>query len=218
MPRPTSPPRTHREAQTEATRAVILDAAEQLFAAHGFAGTSMRAVAAQAGTSQALLHHHFGTKDGLYEQVKRRFTDLYEALQPPGAADLFGVPFLRDTLVGYLRFLRAHPAYHRIRHWARLEGDERPWGEEDAVWQRMHEAVQQGQALGLIDPDLDPSLFLGAAAAAIAGWLDQRALVCRALDLDPHDPDLDRRYVEQTLHTLLHGVATPALSELLHAR
>lgn len=205
--------RTHREQQTETTRAAILDAAERHFAERGFAGTSMRVVAADAGTSQALLHHHFGTKEGLYEQVKRRFTALYEQLHPP--AGEFDPAFLHTVLLGYLRFLRARPHYHRIRHWARLEGDLRPWGDEDAVWQRMHEAVQQAQAAGLVDPSLDPALFLAAAAAAITGWLDQQQLVCRALQLDPTDPDMDRRYVEQTLATLVRGVGTPALHTLL---
>ena len=75
---PTTRPSTAPEARSEATRTQILDASEALFAERGFAGTSMRAVAVAAGTSQALLHHHFGTKAGLYEAVKLRFTERYD--------------------------------------------------------------------------------------------------------------------------------------------
>lgn len=61
-----------REAQRIATRTVILDAAEGLFAELGYDGASMRSVARDAHTSQALLHHHFGTKEGLHAEVTAR--------------------------------------------------------------------------------------------------------------------------------------------------
>jgi AcrR family transcriptional regulator len=48
------------------TRAAILAAARELFAASGHAGTSVRAVAAAAGVDAALVHHYFGTKDDLF--------------------------------------------------------------------------------------------------------------------------------------------------------
>ena len=48
------------------TRAAILAAARELFAASGYAGTSIRGVAAAAGVDGALVHHYFGTKDDLF--------------------------------------------------------------------------------------------------------------------------------------------------------
>src|SRR5690606_32716890 len=65
------------DSRSDGTRTQILNAAEAAFAERGFAGTSMREVSAAAGTSQALLHHHFGTKAGLYDAVKLRFTERY---------------------------------------------------------------------------------------------------------------------------------------------
>jgi AcrR family transcriptional regulator len=46
-------------------RARILDAAVARFAADGVAGTSLKAIAADAEVSQALVVHHFGSKEGL---------------------------------------------------------------------------------------------------------------------------------------------------------
>lgn len=51
------------------TREAIVDAARQLFAERGFDRTTMRAVAAKAGVDPALIHHYFGTKDGLLTAV-----------------------------------------------------------------------------------------------------------------------------------------------------
>jgi AcrR family transcriptional regulator len=48
------------------TRAAIIDSARTLFAAGGFSGTSVRAVAAAAGVDPALVHHYYGTKDDLF--------------------------------------------------------------------------------------------------------------------------------------------------------
>jgi TetR/AcrR family transcriptional regulator len=55
------------------TRELILDVAEQLFAKHGFAGVSVRQIAADAGLkNQASLYHHFRNKLALYEAVIER--------------------------------------------------------------------------------------------------------------------------------------------------
>ncbi len=45
----------------------IRDAAIALFGAQGYDGTSVRAIAAAAGVSPALVLHHFGSKEGLRE-------------------------------------------------------------------------------------------------------------------------------------------------------
>lgn len=50
----------------------ILDAAEQLFSEHGFAGTSMRMITKQAGVPLASVNYHFGSKHALMEAVYER--------------------------------------------------------------------------------------------------------------------------------------------------
>jgi len=64
----------------EDTRERILNAAEQLFAAHGFHGTSMRDVASAIPCGIALVTYHFGTKETLFSLViKRRATYMAQA-------------------------------------------------------------------------------------------------------------------------------------------
>src|SRR5918998_1570320 len=48
------------------TRGAVLDAARARFAAHGYDGTRLRDVAADAGVDVALVSYHFGSKDGLF--------------------------------------------------------------------------------------------------------------------------------------------------------
>ncbi|MCP3800679.1 TetR family transcriptional regulator [Allokutzneria sp. A3M-2-11 16] len=54
-----------RSVEDLTARARIRDAALERFGADGVAGTSVRAIAAAAGVSPALVLHHFGSKAGL---------------------------------------------------------------------------------------------------------------------------------------------------------
>lgn len=50
-------------------RAAILEAAKALFLSRGFEGTSMDAVAAEAGVSKLTVYSHFGDKDTLFKSA-----------------------------------------------------------------------------------------------------------------------------------------------------
>ncbi|MBI2517948.1 MAG: TetR/AcrR family transcriptional regulator [Opitutae bacterium] len=50
----------------------ILDAAERLFAEHGFNGTSLRQLATEAEVNLAAANYHFNSKEALYLEVIRR--------------------------------------------------------------------------------------------------------------------------------------------------
>lgn len=56
----------------ESTRAAILDAAEELFAAKGFTAVSIRDIAQAAGANPGSISYHFGSKDGLLLEIYRR--------------------------------------------------------------------------------------------------------------------------------------------------
>jgi AcrR family transcriptional regulator len=51
----------------------ILDAAEELFAEHGFAETSLRTITARADVNLAAVNYHFGSKKALIQAVFVRF-------------------------------------------------------------------------------------------------------------------------------------------------
>ena len=96
--RPAAPPR-RRDAG--ATRAAILEAARNAFAATGYDRTSLRDIAALAGSDVALIPRYFGGKEGLFTEAlkatiapdrlrdwdRRRFSrDVAEMMA--GAADI----------------------------------------------------------------------------------------------------------------------------------
>ncbi|MDN3060952.1 TetR/AcrR family transcriptional regulator [Streptomyces sp. SRF1] len=69
---------------TPDTRTQILDAAERLFAEHGYRGTSVRAITALAGANLAAVGYHFGSKAELMAAVARRVIEPINAAQCAG--------------------------------------------------------------------------------------------------------------------------------------
>lgn len=59
-------------AENSATRALILDATEQLIREEGYAAVSTRRVAAKAGLKPSLVHYYFTTTDDLLLAMSRR--------------------------------------------------------------------------------------------------------------------------------------------------
>ena len=68
----TAPRWTPPEPPLSETRARLLAAAGRLFAERGFAGVSVRAIAAAAGVNWSLVGYHFRGKQGLLAEVYRR--------------------------------------------------------------------------------------------------------------------------------------------------
>lgn len=118
-----------RAYDAQQTRAAILNAAETLFAEHGFDGISVDAIASEAGYNKSLIFQYFGDKLGLYtEVVKQADRELASLLAPvladptvvssPGAFKLF-----LETLVrAFFDYLVGHPRFMRILLWEQAEG------------------------------------------------------------------------------------------------
>ena len=89
------------------TKERILDAAERLFAVHGFAGTSLRAVTKEAGVNLAAVHYHFGNKEDLLRAVLSRIVipvnrERLEMLEQVEAAAGSNPPSLEGILEAFI--------------------------------------------------------------------------------------------------------------------
>jgi len=72
--------KTRMDDQTRPRPERILDAAEELFALHGYDGVTLRQIARRAGVDVALASYHFGRKLDLFQAVfERRAAYLNEA-------------------------------------------------------------------------------------------------------------------------------------------
>ena len=104
------PPRTARARQAEATRTVLLDTAERLFALQGYDATSVRQIAEEAGANLGAIHYYWRTKDMLCrDAIERRLIPVLshriEGLQAveaaqAGLAELFDASHRPSLLAG----------------------------------------------------------------------------------------------------------------------
>jgi TetR/AcrR family transcriptional regulator len=118
----------------EGTREAILNAAEEVFAKHGFDGARIDAIAAAAGYNKSLIFQYFGDKLGMYAAVVRRADDQTRSLQNE-ALNTFSFinsdarlnsDQIRRLLGGYVGwyydYLVEHPRILRIYMWEMAEG------------------------------------------------------------------------------------------------
>ena len=83
----------------------ILNAASSLFVEHGYAGTSLAAIAAEAGLQRASVYHHFANKDAMLAEIARRYlAPLLGVLERLASED-------RSAELQLYRFLRIDLAY-----------------------------------------------------------------------------------------------------------
>ena len=144
----------------ERVRRNVLNAATELFTAHGFSGTSFRDVSEASGISVGLIQHHFGTKRSLYAAVKAHavaaYLQAHAAETEPAQFDLSSADGLRRLA----RFFEDSPEHSRLAAWAALEGDNDTWPGEDDYLDRVAQVIRERQAAGRVRPDVDPELLL----------------------------------------------------------
>lgn len=107
----TSTPNGPGRPKDPAKRQAILDAAKQLFISKGYDGSSMEAIAAEAGVSKLTVYSHFTDKETLFcEAVQAKCAETMPELfhQPPAGAAL-------DTLLlgvarGFYRLINSAEA------------------------------------------------------------------------------------------------------------
>ena len=167
--------RRGRPHDAEGAREAILNAAEEVFAEHGFDGARVDVIAETAGYNKSLLFQYFDDKLGLYEAVTRRadkeITEFEMRVLAPLledetiATDAHKFRTFLETIIGGLfDYLRDHPRLTRIVVWEQAEG----WKTyAKFLSQSDTEDVEQFRTLlnkarraGLLRSDVDPLIQL----------------------------------------------------------
>ena len=105
---------TRRKQQQDELRAKILDAARELFVAHGVEAVSMRKVAEKIGYTATTLYNHFEDKDALLRALcDADFGTLQESFRRIGKiAD--PIERLRKLGQAYIEFALRYPSHYRL--------------------------------------------------------------------------------------------------------
>jgi AcrR family transcriptional regulator len=146
-----------------ANRASIVAAAIDEFAARGFKGASMDAIAARTHTTRALINYYFGSKEKLYiavlEQVYSEIREAESRLDldhlAPAEAVRRVVEFTFNYYVEHAGFVRLVVAENQargrqFRKSRAMRTLNRP------IIERLARVIERGQAEGRFRPDVDP--------------------------------------------------------------
>lgn len=204
---------------TSATKRALVDQALALFTEHGYAGTSLDAIVAQANVTKGALYHHFSGKQAVFEAV-------FEKLESDAANRIrAALKGSRDpwekALIGLRTFLTIvrEPAYQRIviQEGPAVLGYERyreqQEGSSFGLVQDMVRAVLEVSTYDLDEEMLDTfsRIFFGALSAAgesISSSPEPRLAVARV--------ETALGFILQGLRTLADsGVELPDPTELL---
>jgi AcrR family transcriptional regulator len=151
--------KSRREEYAETTRAAIVEAAVQQFAAEGFAKTTMDTVAQVARVTKGAVYHHFRDKAELFEAV---FVQMEERLQAKVSAGVDGIADPMELMAAGVDLFLAECCEEDFRRIAVLEAP------AALGWARWKEIEEQ--------------YFLGLVAAALAAMAQEGFI-----DLPPGD-------------------------------
>jgi AcrR family transcriptional regulator len=199
-------------ARGQATRDKLVEAAREVFAERGFAGTRMGDLADAAGVAHGTVYTYFDTKeDVLLAVLDAVIADLHDAMTPPNVRD----PIARVEAANraYLESYRAHAHLLRVAQEA-AAGDPR-FVDVLLDLRRTHvarvaAAIRKLQADGLASPDLDAHT----AAAALCGMVEGFAAHWLGRG-EAHDEALATRTLTQLW---VRGLGMPARIHVARAR
>lgn len=155
---------------TERTKHLLLEAAVEEFAEHGFAGARVNRIASRAAINKERLYEYFGNKAQLFEVVlQHELADVAAAV--PLEPDSAGKLDLGAYAGGVFDYHRERPHLLKLLHWEGLEpaGDNTNNAERSSMYADKVDAVRQGQAAGSVRSDIDAGALLYA-VLALAAW------------------------------------------------
>ncbi len=180
--------------------------ATRRFAEHGYAGVTLRALAAELGCSAMTPYRYFENKQAIFDAVRTasfaRFADAQEQ-----AARSTPDPLARLHALGraYVRFALDEPHAYRIMFELGPSPDERAGqahGDEARAWQVMRTTVGDAVAAGDLEGDSNTlaHLFWCCVHGLVALHLADKLRLGRSLE-DLVEPMLDRALTPHPHHS-----------------
>jgi len=201
-----------RERDKEDVRRKILEAAHDLFEAHGYENVTMRAVADAIEYSPTTIYNHFANKDALVEAVC--FADFEQLSAAMNEAPLPRHPIDRIRALGrgYAAFGIANPNHYRFMFmtpgdWKNHANDED--GPPARSYAVLRDAVEEAMEQGFFrkeDVDLVSQVLWSGIHGVVALLITFKP---EQFPRNPPRPGLVEASIEATLQGLLAGAKEP---------
>lgn len=187
--------------QTKDTKQDILEAAFQVFANQGFAGTSISHIAKTASVNPSLIYHHFDNKLDLWRSVKAHIVHCFQ----PKYLNPSKVDTLQELITEYVdsrfEFYHQNPNVLRILLWQRLDNDQESLATEtDTPKSPFYKALESFQQNGKLRSDMDLRLLINMIAnMTIAPLMD-------CTEIFKTNPEKINTYKAMAVNVILKGI------------
>ncbi|MEU4247750.1 TetR family transcriptional regulator [Amycolatopsis sp. NPDC026612] len=196
-----SPKPQERQRDPERTRRLILEAAAAEFAAKGYAGARIAAIAARAGVNQQLISYYFEGKEGLYRAMSEGWGERQSELMAPD------LPLSEQVRRMALEALASRDGV-RLLAWSGLEYDGPDTDPDHAPrTQRLVGTVEQISALkaaGRLPDWVDPACLTVLLMAAAMAPVTLPHVVDGLTGTDGGSPEFVRQYADQLARLVEH--------------
>ncbi|WP_331722389.1 TetR family transcriptional regulator [Streptomyces sp. NBC_00069] len=187
---------------TARTKQLLLDAAVEEFAEHGFDGARVARVAAGAGVNKERIYQYFGSKEKLFCAVLETELKKLAAAVPLTEAQARD---LGDYAGRAYDYHRAHPHFMRLLAWEGLQRQDQLAAQCERTdhYAEKIAAIAAAQQDGALTGESSPARLLHTVMSLIASWftLPQLARILVPEDLDA-GPDAQRAALVATVRRL----------------
>ena len=175
----------------ERTRAAILSAAVEEFAAHGLGGARVDRIAARAGANKRMLYYYFGDKDGLFlAALEDRYAHIRSAEAALDLEHLDPRKALKRLVEFTWNYFLEHPEFMALLnsenlHLGRHVGQSRRVREmHSPLVEMLREILERGERAGLFRRGVDPVQLYISIAAEGYFYLSNRHTLSRIFGRD----------------------------------
>ncbi len=143
----------------------VLRAALELFAAQGYANTSVQQIVEAAGVTKGAMYHYFSSKDDLLFAIYERMLSLQkrrldEITAKGGSAEAVVRAVCEDVVVTSIDFLREGTIFFRSQHMLTTERQKEVKRRRREYHDAFAELVTRGQAEGSFRDDIPVSVLI----------------------------------------------------------
>ena len=169
------------------TRRRLLDAAEGIFAEHGYHDASIARIVERAGVAQGTFYIYFRSKQEIFEQLVGDLNVRLREAMSKGAAAGGGDRLDAEErgFAAFFEFAAGHPALYRVIREAEFVAPQAMHRHYEKIVEGYVRALTAAMATGEVEP-CDPTV-LAWALIAVGQLVGMRWIVWDRRDAIPHD-------------------------------
>lgn len=197
-----------RNEKAKATQNSIVMAAEKLFIENGFSATAISEIAKAAGVTKSLIHHHFGSKEALWDAVEAKhlaFVDEYLEKLLIECRASGGSHFYSKAIKDFFKFADKNQGLLRMQSWICAEQR----GKRTQPTEKLLEVLQdmkKDQEEGIIRKDMPTKMIMVILWSLVEQWFIARSLYSHRLKMDFESDEAQQEYIDSIIKLFHNGL------------